>query len=150
MSPKDLCTIDFLDRILSAGVRVLKLEGRGRSPEYVSTVTQVYKEASIAFGSGFYTEEKIRIWKKRLEEVYNRGFWDGYYLGQKLGEWSNRHGSAATKQKTFIGKVSPLLPRAGCGASANQNRGASAARSYIDHWRHDRSCEVGSRNTLGR
>ena len=110
MSPKDLCTIDFLDQILATGVKVLKLEGRGRSPEYVKTVTQCYKEAAQAVLDGTYTEEKGKELKARLNEVYNRGFWDGYYLGRKLGEWSDAHGSVATKQKTFIGKVLHYYP----------------------------------------
>lgn len=113
MSPKDLCTIDFLDQILATGVKVLKLEGRGRSPEYVKTVTQCYKEAAQAVLDGTYTQEKGKELKARLNEVYNRGFWDGYYLGRKLGEWSNSHGSVATKQKTFVGKVLHYYPEPG-------------------------------------
>jgi len=105
MSPKDLCTIGFLDKILGAGVSVLKLEGRGRSPEYVKTVTACYKEAIESYQAGNYTEEKIAEWNHRLKQVFNRGFWDGYYLGQKLGEWNNRYGSVATKEKLYIGKV---------------------------------------------
>lgn len=110
MSPKDLCTIDFLDQILATGIKVLKLEGRGRSPEYVKTVTQCYKEAAQSVLDGTYSFEKAKEWKARLNEVYNRGFWDGFYLGQKLGEWSDSHGSVATKQKTFIGKVLHYYP----------------------------------------
>jgi putative protease len=113
MSPKDLCTIDFLDQIIDAGVKVLKLEGRGRSPEYVKTVTQCYKEAAEAVCNGTYTSEKIQGWKSKLEKVYNRGFWDGYYLGRRLGEWSPVHGSAATKEKVFVGKVLHFYPKAG-------------------------------------
>jgi len=112
MSPKDLCTIDFLDRILDAGVSVLKLEGRGRSPEYVKSVTRCYKEAAAAVKNDTYTSEKITRWKKGLEKVYNRGFWDGYYLGRRLGEWSPVHGSAATKEKIFVGKVLHYYPKA--------------------------------------
>jgi U32 family peptidase len=112
MSPKDLCTIDFLDRILAAGVTVLKLEGRGRSPEYVKTVTRCYKEAALAVAEGIYTPERVAGWKNDLEKVYNRGFWDGYYLGRKLGEWSPVHGSAATKEKTFAGTVLHYYPKA--------------------------------------
>jgi putative protease len=112
MSPKDLCTLDFLDQILATGVTVLKLEGRGRSPEYVKTVTRCYREASEAVATGSYTEEKVRKWMQQLDEVYNRGFWDGYYLGRRLGEWSNLHGSAATKEKTFVGKVLHYYPKA--------------------------------------
>ena len=105
MSPKDLCTIGFLDKILNAGVKVLKIEGRGRSPEYVKTVTHCYKEAVTAFCEGTYTEEKITEWTKQLGSVYNRGFWDGYYLGRKIGEWTEKYGSRATKTKVYVGKV---------------------------------------------
>ncbi|MCX6231924.1 MAG: U32 family peptidase [Bacteroidetes bacterium] len=105
MSPKDLKTIDFLDKILKAGVRVLKIEGRGRSPEYVKTVTQCYREAADAYFDGTYTEENIALWTARLESVYNRGFWDGYYLGRKTGEWTKGHGSQATKRKVYVGKI---------------------------------------------
>lgn len=113
MSPKDLCTIDFLDQVLAAGVNVLKLEGRGRSPEYVKTVTQCYKEAARSVLDGTYNHENAQEWKNRLAEVYNRGFWDGYYLGRKLGEWSNVHGSVASKQKTFVGNVLHYYPESG-------------------------------------
>jgi U32 family peptidase len=105
MSPKDLCTIGFLDKILKAGVTVLKIEGRGRSPEYVKTVTACYKEAIQSFQNGSYSEEKISGWNERVKQVFNRGFWDGYYLGQKVGEWNSRYGSVATKEKLYIGKV---------------------------------------------
>ncbi len=112
MSPKDLCTIDFLDQVLATGVEVLKLEGRGRSPEYVKTVTRCYQEAAQAVTNNIFTPEKVAEWKKDLEKVYNRGFWDGYYLGRKMGEWSPVHGSAATKEKTFVGKVLHYYPKA--------------------------------------
>lgn len=105
MSPKDLKTIDFLDKILDAGVCVLKIEGRGRSPEYVKSVTECYKEAVEAYFDGAYTRENIDEWNRKLKTVYNRGFWDGYYLGSKLGEWSERYGSQATKKKIYVGKV---------------------------------------------
>lgn len=105
MSPKDLCTIDFLDKIIKAGVSVLKIEGRGRAPEYVKTVTAVYHEAVEAILENNYTPEKTESWKKRLSGVYNRGFWDGYYLGKKMGEWSRKHGSESTIRKVFIGKI---------------------------------------------
>jgi putative protease len=105
MSPKDLKTIHFLNKILDAGVRVLKIEGRGRSPEYVKIVTEVYKEAAEAWKNGEYTEENIARWTEKLTTVYNRGFWDGYYLGQKLGEWTEKYGSQATQKKIFVGKV---------------------------------------------
>ena len=105
MSPKDLCTIGFLDQVLEAGTNILKLEGRGRSPEYVKTTTQCYREAADSYLNGTYTKEKIEKWMTKLKTVYNRGFWDGYYLGQKLGEWSKTHGSKATKKKMYLGKA---------------------------------------------
>ncbi len=105
MSPKDLKTIDFIDKIIKAGVKVLKIEGRGRSPEYVKTVTRCYKEAVNAYFEGNYTIENIKKWEEKLYTVYNRGFWDGYYLGRKLGEWSSKYGSQATKKKLYIGKI---------------------------------------------
>lgn len=105
MSPKDLCTIGFLDKIIKAGVTVLKIEGRGRSPEYVKMVTQCYHEALNAIQNDNYTREKVDEWTARLRSVYNRDFWDGYYLGRKMGEWSERYGSQATRTKQYIGKV---------------------------------------------
>ena len=105
MSPKDLCTISFLDKILAAGVSILKIEGRGRSPEYVKTVITCYREAVDSLAEGTYSQEKVSAWMKRLETVYNRGFWDGYYLGQTLGEWTGQHGSLATRRKEYVGKV---------------------------------------------
>jgi len=111
MSPKDLCTIGFIDDIIKSGVKVLKIEGRGRSPEYVKTVTQCYREAADAYIEGTYTKEKIAEWDKKLATVYNRGFWDGYYLGQELGEWSDVHGSKATTRKKYIGKGVHYYPK---------------------------------------
>lgn len=106
MSPKDLCTIGFLDKLLDAGISVLKLEGRGRSPEYVYAVTKCYREAVDSYFNGTYTKQKIADWTKRLEEVFNRGFWHGgYYLGKKLGDWSGVYGSKAEKEKTYLGYV---------------------------------------------
>jgi len=105
MSPKDLCTINFINKILDAGVKVLKIEGRARPPEYVNTVTKCYDEAVRAYIDGSYGEEKIKNWRQRLSSVFNRGFWDGYYLRQKIGEWSHRYGSRATKRKIYIGKA---------------------------------------------
>ncbi|MCQ2297234.1 MAG: U32 family peptidase [Bacteroidales bacterium] len=105
MSPKDLKTIDFLDKVIKAGVKVLKLEGRGRSADYVKVVTQCYKEAVNSVMDGTYTKEKIADWNERLKTVFNRGFWDGYYLGRKLGEWSDRYGSQASENKVYLGKV---------------------------------------------
>lgn len=111
MSPKDLCTIGFLDQIIDAGVKVLKIEGRGRAPEYVATVTKCYREAIDALAEGTYSQEKIAVWMKQLETVYNRGFWSGYYLGQKLGEWSDNPGSNATQKKVYIGKGRHFYPK---------------------------------------
>lgn len=104
MSPKDLCTVGFLDQLLKAGVRVLKIEGRGKSADYVYTVTKVYKEAGESVLNGTFTKEKIDGWMELLGTVHNRGFWEGgYYLGKKLGEWSGEYGSQATKEKICIG-----------------------------------------------
>lgn len=105
MSPKDLSTIGFLDKILIAGVSLLKIEGRGRSPEYVKTVVSCYREAVDSILAGTYTPDKVELWTKRLNSVYNRGFWDGYYLGRKMGEWAVQHGSVATDTKVYVGKV---------------------------------------------
>ncbi len=113
MSPKDLCTIGFLDKIVAAGVRVLKIEGRGRSADYVRTVTECYREAVEAIADGSYSQEKIEGWTTRLATVFNRGFWDGYYLGRRLGEWSDRYGSQATEQKIYLGPVKNYFHRIG-------------------------------------
>ena len=105
MSPKDLCTIGFLNKIVDSGVRVLKIEGRARGPEYVKKTCQVYSKALEALETNSYTNENIEIWKRELSTVFNRGFWNGYYLGQRLGEWSNVYGSKATHSKAYIAKV---------------------------------------------
>jgi putative protease len=105
MSPKDLCTIGFLDKMIAAGVRVLKIEGRARSAEYVKEVCSCYNQAVIAIEDGTFNKEKTDIWRTRLSTVFNRGFWNGYYLGQKLGEWNTNYGSSATKRKVYIGKI---------------------------------------------
>ncbi|MBK5202247.1 MAG: U32 family peptidase [Prolixibacteraceae bacterium] len=104
MSPKDLKTIHFLNKILDAGVSILKIEGRARSAEYVKTVVQCYSEAVKACQDNCFTDEKIQNWNKRLSSVFNRGFWNGYYLGQRLGEWSKNYGSSATEHKAYIGR----------------------------------------------
>ncbi len=111
MSPKDLCTIGFLDQIVDAGVKVLKIEGRGRAPEYVATVTKCYREAIDSIADGTFSAEKVEGWMKQLETVYNRGFWSGYYLGQELGEWSPNSGSSATQKKIYIGKGRHFYPK---------------------------------------
>lgn len=104
MSPKDLKTIHFINKMLDAGVSVFKIEGRARGPEYVKTVVECYKEAIESYFNGTYTDEKIQQWEQRLSRVFNRGFWNGYYLGQRLGEWTKDYGSKATRRKVFVGK----------------------------------------------
>jgi putative protease len=104
MSPKDLKTIHFLNKIVDAGVSVLKIEGRARSAEYVKTVTSCYNEAIHAIIDGTFDRDKIKRWDQRLAMVFNRGFWDGYYLGQKLGEWTHTYGSESTYKKIYVGK----------------------------------------------
>ncbi len=111
MSPKDLCTIDFLDELLEAGVRVLKIEGRARSAEYVKRVCECYDEAINAVIDGSFSNESVAKWKEKLSTVFNRGFWGGYYLGQKLGEWSRHYGSSATKKKVYVGKVTNFFKK---------------------------------------
>lgn len=113
MSPKDLKTIHFLNKILDAGVSVLKIEGRARSPEYVKTVAQCYREAVDAYFDEAFTDEKVEDWNNRLQTVFNRGFWDGYYLGQRLGEWSKNYGSRASKRKLYIGKCTNYFKKIG-------------------------------------
>jgi putative protease len=115
MSAKDLCTIDFIDKILDAGVSVLKLEGRGRSVDYVHTVTKCYNDAINSYLDGTYTPEKAAEWKEELATVYNRGFWDGYYLGRKMGEWCNENGSKSSRKKVYIGKGVKYFEKANVG-----------------------------------
>ena len=104
MSPKDLKTIRFIDKMMQSGVRVFKIEGRARGPEYVYTVVRCYKEAIAAVLDGTFTEEKKDAWDEQLAKVFNRGFWDGYYQGQTLGEWNEEYGSSATERKVYVGK----------------------------------------------
>ena len=104
MSPKDLCTLDFLDQVIDSGIKVLKIEGRGRAADYVATVIKTYRDAIDSYYDGTFTNEKINTWMETLATVYNRGFWSGYYLGQKLGEWSDNPGSSATQKKVYVGK----------------------------------------------
>ncbi|WP_417939029.1 peptidase U32 family protein [Flavobacterium sp. RS13.1] len=115
MSPKDLCTLDFLDQVIDSGIRVLKIEGRGRAPEYVATVIKTYRKAIDSYYEGTFSKEKTAVWMEALNTVYNRGFWSGYYLGQELGEWSSIPGSAATQKKVYIGKGTHYFPKAGVG-----------------------------------
>jgi U32 family peptidase len=111
MSPKDLCTIGFLDKLVNSGVRVLKIEGRARSAEYVREVSTCYNEALMAIEDGTFSREKTDGWRARLSTVFNRGFWDGYYLGQSMGEWNTNYGSSATKRKIYIGKITNYFTR---------------------------------------
>lgn len=104
MSPKDLKTIHFMDEMIEAGVRVFKIEGRARGPEYVRTVVECYKQAIRSYLDGTFNDEKVQAWDERLKTVFNRGFWNGYYLGQRLGEWSRNYGSEATERKVYVGK----------------------------------------------
>ncbi|MDR3061436.1 MAG: U32 family peptidase [Dysgonamonadaceae bacterium] len=113
MSPKDLKTIHFMNKMLDAGVRVFKIEGRARGPEYVRIVTECYKEAIESYCNNDFTDEKIENWNTRLKTVFNRGFWNGYYLGQRLGEWSDKYGNEATERKIYIGKVIKYFSRLG-------------------------------------
>lgn len=113
MSPKDLKTVRFIDRMMEAGVRVFKIEGRARGPEYVHTVVSCYKEAIASVLDGTYTEEKKDRWDERLATVFNRGFWDGYYQGQKMGEWNKHYGSSTTERKVLVGKVMKYFSKLG-------------------------------------
>ena len=115
MSPKDLKTIRFIDRMMEAGVRVFKIEGRARGPEYVHTVVSCYREAIQSVLDGTFTETKKDEWDERLARVFNRGFWDGYYLGQPLGEWSENYGSSATEKKVYVGKAIKYFSKIGVG-----------------------------------
>jgi len=113
MSPKDLCTIGFVDKLIDSGITVFKIEGRARPAEYVKTVTSCYDEAVKAVADGSYNNEKITEWRESLSSVFNRGFWDGYYLGQRLGEWNISYGSSATKRKVYIGKITNYFAKPG-------------------------------------
>ena len=113
MSPKDLKTVRFIDKMMKSGVRVFKIEGRARGPEYVYTVVSCYKEAIQSVLDGTFTEEKKDQWDERLATVFNRGFWDGYYLGQKMGEWNKHYGSVATERKVYVGRGVKYFSRLG-------------------------------------
>ena len=115
MSPKDLKTIHFLDRMVEAGIRVFKIEGRARGPEYVHEAVQCYSEALQAVCNGSFSEEKVSVWDERLGKIFNRGFWNGYYLGQRLGEWSAKYGSSATRTKVYAAKTMRYFPKIGVG-----------------------------------
>ena len=118
MSPKDLKTIRFIDRMMDAGVRVFKIEGRARGPEYVYQTVSCYKEAIASVLDGTFTEEKKDEWDRRLSTVFNRGFWDGYYQGQRLGEWNKGYGNNATEQKVYVGRATKYYGRIGVGEFA--------------------------------
>ena len=118
MSPKDLKTIHFLNKMLDSGVRVLKIEGRARGPEYVDAVVRAYREAVDSYLAGTFDEAHVEQWDKHLGEVFNRGFWDGYYLGQRLGEWTSSYGSSATKQKVYVAKTNKYFSKIGVGEFA--------------------------------
>lgn len=120
MSPKDLKTVRFIDKMMDAGVRVFKIEGRARGPEYVYTVVSCYKEAIQSVLDGTFTEAKKDAWDERLATVFNRGFWDGYYQGQTMGEWNKEYGSLATEKKTLVGVVNKFFSRLSVGEIAVQ------------------------------
>ncbi|OIR12810.1 putative protease YdcP precursor [mine drainage metagenome] len=113
MSPKDLCTIDFLNELIDTGISVLKIEGRGKAADYVKTVTQCYREAIDSYYEGTYTKEKTVAWLDRLKQVYNRDFWGGYFLGKELGEWTDTSGSKALTRKIYLGKGNHYYPKTG-------------------------------------
>ncbi len=115
MSPKDLKTIHFLNKMVDAGVRVFKIEGRARGPEYVAETVSCYSEALSAIADGTFSEEKLAGWEARLAKVFNRGYWDGYYLGRRLGEWSSKYGSSATRTKKYIAKAVRYFSKLGVG-----------------------------------
>lgn len=131
MSPKDLNTVSFLDQILDAGVRVLKLEGRGRSPEYVLRVTKVYREAVNAVFDGNYTPENITRWNNILSGVYNRGFWEGYYLGKKMGEWTEEYGNQAKERKLYVGKITNYFSKIGVAELKIESNGLKKGDSLL-------------------
>lgn len=131
MSAKDLCTIDFLDKVIAAGVSVLKIEGRGRSADYVYTTTKCYREAIDSYAEGSFSPEKVADWKTRLSTVFNRGFWDGYYLGRTMGEWSDEAGSKATKRKVYIGKGMKYYEAAGIGEFLIEAQGVELGDELI-------------------
>lgn len=118
MSPKDLKTIDFMDKLIDAGVRVFKIEGRARSADYVKTVCECYDEAARAVADGTYAQMEAGHWDAKLSNVFNRGFWDGYYLGRRLGEWSDKYGNLATEKKVYVGKATNYFPKLGVGEFA--------------------------------
>jgi len=131
MSPKDLCTIGFIDKMIDSGVRVFKIEGRARSAEYVKVVTSCYDEAVKSIIDCNYNQERIDEWRKRLSTVFNRGFWDGYYLGQKLGEWNTQYGSSAAKRKVYLGKITNYFSKLGVAEIKLENGDLSAGETIL-------------------
>ena len=131
MSAKDLCTIDFIDQVIESGVSVLKLEGRGSSADYVYTVTRCYRVAINACYNGTFSCELVAGWKEKLASVYNRGFWDGYYLGRKMGEWTDEYGSKATKKKVYVGKGLRYFNKAGVGEFLMEAQSLSAGSEVL-------------------
>lgn len=131
MSPKDLKTIHFLNKLVDSGVRVFKIEGRARGPEYVKTVVECYNEALNSIVDGCYGEEKITAWDERLARVFNRGFWNGYYLGQRLGEWSDKYGSKATRQKVYVGKCTNYFKKLGVAEFLVESQEICAGDEYL-------------------
>jgi Collagenase and related proteases len=131
MSPKDLKTIHFLNKMLDVGVSVFKIEGRARGPEYVRVVVECYKEAIDAYLNQTFSEEKINDWNIRLKRVFNRGFWDGYYLGQRLGEWSDKYGNEATEKKQYIGKVIKYFSNLGVGEFLIETQSLSVGEKVL-------------------
>ncbi|MBR1631841.1 MAG: U32 family peptidase [Paludibacteraceae bacterium] len=131
MSPKDLKTIHFINKMLQAGVNVFKIEGRARGPEYVAIVVSCYREAVQACLDGTYDEQHIAAWDERLRKVYNRDFWDGYYLGQRLGEWTHRYGSQATRRKEFVGRCTNYFQRIGVAEFHVESQPISVGEEYL-------------------
>ena len=131
MSPEDLCTIGFLDEILDTGAKVLKIEGRARSPEYIDRVVRIYRQAIDSINSGTYTKDNMKKWNKDLKTVYNRGLSDGYYLGKKFREWSGIYGSKATKKKEFLGNVKKYYPKISVVELKLQTRSISQGDEYL-------------------
>ena len=131
MSPKDLKTIGFLDTVLKSGVRVLKIEGRARSADYVKTVVQCYREAVDAVVDGTFDKEKVAGWNDRLSTVFNRGFWDGYYMGQTMGEWTETYGNKATRKRVYVGKITNYFPNIGVGEILLETRGLNKGDTIL-------------------
>ncbi len=131
MSPKDLKTIEFIDVMMNAGVRVFKIEGRARGPEYVHTVVKAYNEALNSVLDGTFTDERKDRWNGELSTVFNRGFWDGYYQGQRLGEWSEVYGSRATEQKVYVGKCMKYFSNIGVGEFLIESAGLSVGDKVL-------------------